>query len=469
MSKKSTGKPGIFTRRATVRPTNRYFTGLSSVSLIRPAQISSVEAVEAPPQKGTASRWHAPDLPQSILRPGLRFAQNLLLQLPTGFGRKLSMSLAVASVGFAAPVGAQTNEGAPLSGVELTAPVGEELQRVGVGLEQALGAVQLDPQTLRDGASSAVISVRLDEPLAIGPMQLEAGTQVRLQMSDYEARVSLSPGAKLQIGWLEPSTVSSFRLDFQTARVELRVDGFSSSDPFVGVLNVAATDLFKPYLPEAMRTEGYVPSKDADLQSNVQLLIDRVLGRSSAPTGAPEEFLATSELELDSSFTIRENTRIPIADNDRSIWIKAGTRVSLSVDTQGPVNDPQLEQLQVRFSQPVGVSSESDAVFDRMDLNSLTIRPGGQIYLNYKLGPEQVIDDTRTLLALLVLLAEPSAADRISIAPSRMDGLREDVQGIVDQELEPMLNALIAKLEPEVPALSLHRFFAIEEAQQRPD
>ncbi len=445
---------------------NRYFPGLSSVSLIRPAQTSSVQDVETPAQKPTSTLWRKPDLPLSILRPGLRITRNLLLQLPTEFGRKLSMSLAVASVGFAAPAGAQTTDGAPLSGAELIAPVGDEVGLLGVGLGQALGAIQLDAETLRSGLSRADVTFRLDEPLTLGPLQVEAGTRVRLQTSDYGVQLSLSPGAKLQLGWLEPPDISRFQFDFQTARVGLRVDGHSSSDPYVGVLDVAATDLFKPYLPEAMQTPGYVPSEDPELQSNLQLLIDRVFGRSSAPTGATETALQTSEYELESSFTIHENHQIPIEDNERSLWIKAGTRVGITVDTQGPLNDPQLEELQIRFSQPVGVSSESDAVFDRMDLNRITIRSGGQIALSYKLGPEQVIDDTRTLLALLVLLAEPSAADRIAIAPSRMDGLREDVQAIVDEELEPMLSALIAKLEPQFPALSLHRFFGLEPKAQ---
>ena len=417
----------------------------------------------APVQDKTPWRAPTPQPGPRRFKASVHRAKALSQRLWEGAGRSAGVGLTVLTFSMGAQAVAQPLLGAPLSGDPmLETPVGAELEAVSEGLALALAAVHIDGAELRQGHGRAELSAELDAPLELGGMSLQAGTRVNFQFSDHGANLNFHPGAQLQIGWLESQTVRSLRLDFQSGRVEPRVEGMTSVDPYVGMLGVGATALLSPYLPEAMRTPGYLPSQDPDLQQNLQLLVDRMLGRGT-PANAPElPGLELSALGLDTSFTIVEDKQIPIPGNDRSLWVKAGTRVSIDLDTEGSAEAPELRALRLRFDEPVGVSSKEDAVFNRMDLHGITIHPGAQISLSYELGPEQVIDTTRTLLVLLALLAEPQAADRLPpIAPSRMDGLREDVQTMIDQELEPQLIQLIGQLDPQIPQVSLQRFFGL--------
>ena len=350
-------------------------------------------------------------------------------------------------------------------------PVGDELMSATSALSEALESVNIESEQALDALGYVRVTARLDEAVSIGRLHIPEGTRLAFRISNWEMGISADPGMSWALDWWPDATINGLNLDFRTGEFTARAEGLGPDGVYIDATTSAAAEHLGPYLPEAMREPGYRPSADPQLQQNLQLLFDRLMGRSegASETTGLTQLQGVSAPTLNLSFTIDEAKQIPIPNSDRSIWVDPGTHVDVNISTDGPLDEPELRSLRVSFRQPVTVAGDPDAMMASLELRALTLRPGAELTLDYELGAEQTIDGVRGAIVLLALLAEPSAAHNLPpMERTRMEQTRARIQTQIDQRLEPRLIQVLEGLDQRVPGISVLDFFGIPHQGQTP-
>ncbi len=370
--------------------------------------------------------------------------------------------------------------GAPLTEL-VTAPVGNEMLALSEILTDAVQSAEGEGQPALAGLTRAEalrslgtvrLSVELDDGVQGDAFEIAPNTRLTLTLTNNQIRISAQPELNIPIDFWPDAQLRSLRYDFATASFSADASGFGPDGAYIDAINAAVNGHLKPMLPQVMREAGYQAYEDQQLDQTLQLLIDRLAQRTTAERPEASSLSSTSGVSdpaLSVSFVIPQAKQIPLPDSDRSLWVDAGTRVFVSLTTEGELGEASLSALRISFGTPVVVAEEADSAINRMDLRSITVRPDAQLTMEYDLAPEQLVDGAKGLFVLLALLSEPRlAAANPTIESTRLDGIREEIQTKVDEQLEPRLRALILSLSEQTSDSSLADFFGIQSPPSRP-
>lgn len=272
------------------------------------------------------------------------------------------------------------------------------------------------------------------------------GRRYDASLTRNELTIDASPAVKVPVDWLPDPSISTLTYDFQRAR-------FEADGAYANLLLDIARPRLRHRVPEAMRIQGYDPFLDPKLEANLERLI--------AELGASGSAANISTARVSFGVILPRDVRIPLGDSGEVAVLKQGTRAAITFTARGTLADPSLESLRIAFSPTTKVGRGLAAI----DIHAVTVRPGGQVELDYDLGPERVVDGLRALAMLTAIAAEPNLArteGETSFEPTRIDGFRAKVRETVDGQVEPALRDLIRAHEGDVPGFSLLGFFGIE-------
>jgi hypothetical protein len=361
------------------------------------------------------------------------------------------------------------NGGVPLDRVEVVQPRGTLVREVDSALTQVVR--QVLPDASRDSVLQQIehvrLGVRVDDgvtaPDGLG-LGLEAGARISVTLDRGGVTLRSSPGASWGVDWRPDPTIHSIRYDFSTASFQARASGLGPDGLYSDAVDDRLATDVQPLLPAAMRQAGYDPWKDPALGDNLQRLVDAFVQPGAASTVTPPKVSAP---EVSISYRVPAAKTIALPDGQGSALLEAGTLVDVSVATRGGLDGLRLGTLDVRFGQhPLRVvqGDDPESLLRRVEINGITLSPGGQITLDYELGAEQAVDGVRALGLLLAIAAEPGLAHRVgtsTLTPTRLEAFRGMVQGVVDGELEPQLLSLVKQNDRAVPGFSMVDFLGV--------
>lgn len=417
----------------------------------------------AEPSKGSGSRPAPPSARSGFLGAVLGSA-----------GRKALLVGAVAASVLGASLGSfhgpseAARVGAPVAPVE--APVarsGTEVLRLqdALGkLSAALAPLGISEEQLHAALVGVSASVeltdghlrRLDESVHI---EAKPGARLYASVNEYGVQLSLRPGLNRVVDWGLDSQIDGVSYRFSDGRFSADASGLGPDRMHAEGVAEAIAARFGPLLPAAMREPGYSPRNDPELAANFQQIFDMLRpggSKASTPT-------AFSSPRLSLVLRVPSALELPLAEGKYLAEVPKGTRIDIDLSLAGPVQDPKLEVLNLRFSEPVSISAGTErALMKRIDLRGVTVTPGAQISADYALGAEGVVDGLRALIVLTATIAEPRLAGGAThLEPTRLEGARKQVSELIDRELEPALESVIRALAPGVQGVSLERVFGV--------
>lgn len=450
-----------------------------------PATVSSLSAPKLEPAavQDTSELDLSPStsspLPKSPTSP-----PGFLTRLVGTAGRKALLTGAVAAAILGASLGPLSSPnqspqvGAPITQVETqVAPAGLEVFKLTQGLgkvSELLAPLGLSHEELRGSLISVSASIelpaghfrQLDDEVSI---EAPAGSRLYASVSDHGVSLSLSPGLSRVVDWGIDSRIERVSYRFGDGSFHAEASGIGPDRLHSDAVSKAVEGRLGPLLPPAMREPGYSPRDDANLDANFQTVFDILRPKKGAQAGEGTE-LASPRMAL--VLQVPQALEVPLSEGAYVARIAKGTRIDVSFMLEGSVADPKLSSLQVRFSDPVEISAGAErALLKRLDLNAVTIAPGGQITADYSLGAEGVVDGLRALVAVTATIAEPRlAASTANMRPTRLEGARKDVSELIDVHVEPALRSLIQSLDLGIGGLSLQKVFGVESPPaQAPD
>ncbi len=350
------------------------------------------------------------------------------------------------------------------------APEGDEVAK----FSEALGEIAqaFAPGLTREQALNqlryATVSIALDQGLTPGPdgtgLDAPPGTRLEVTLTRGGFTIRATPGVQWRADWAPDPSVSSIRYDFRSGSFSSDAEGIGPDSWYEGSINRLVDQHLRPRMPAAMQEPGYDPFSDPNLEDRLQQVVDLFTNTASEASRSG----SASAPRFSFGFTIPDDVTIPFAEGASEANIQAGTRVDVGARLEGSFSELRLGNLTVDFSEPVGITGagEADAILARMDLSRFRLEPGGQVSLEYRLGPEDAVDGVRAIGLLFAVLAEPRVAMRsdITFSSTQMEGLREDVQQRIDGELEPRLIQVIRDQDEAIPGLSLMRLFGTDPA-----
>ncbi len=332
---------------------------------------------------------------------------------------------------------------------------------------RALAPLGIDQLDVLRSMTSASISVDVDgdhllqEPGSSG-LEIRAGTRITARVSHTGFQVTANPGFPWRLQGAPDPDIEALSYDFATARFDVTASGWGPDAIYEYLATTQANEGLVSQLPSEMQRPGFDLWKDPQIERHLQTVID--LLRSADPgTGDQQVGRGLSSLSVSLSFAVPHRAIIPLPDSDYSAEVKEGTWIDLSASFSGPLDGSRLESITVRFSRPLEVSPgrAHDSMLRKMDVHSVTLSEGGQIDLDYELGPEQVFDGVRALVALFAMAAEHRPVD-LSFERTRMERLRARVQAQIDGEAEPKLAQLLRSHDSAIPGVSLVRLFGLD-------
>ncbi|MCS6760415.1 MAG: hypothetical protein MO852_16925, partial [Candidatus Devosia euplotis] len=368
------------------------------------------------------------------------------------------------------PGAANRNEGAPVEVVAAAqTPGGSQVENITGALRDLSRAIRpegLDTAEVMRALSSVSFETTLVDGLSPSGegLQADPGTRLFVTMNGGGFSIRAHPAMRYNVDWRPDPTINSVRFSFHTGQFTANAEGTGPDGYYVdGVTNNLNSRLAQR-LPAEMRSGDYNPWADPGLGDKIQSVIDLIVGHAGATKPSTTE--GDSNPAFGVSFSVHDAQQIPLGDGDATAFIEPGTRVDVRTRLNGNFSDPQLGSLNVRFSEPVGIvkGDDNDALFERMDLDAITLRPNGQVTMNYQLGPENAANGLQALVAILAVAAEPRLAysNDIQLRPARMERLRERVQERIDGQLEPRLVDMIRQYDDAVEGVSLSRFFGLD-------
>ncbi len=458
---------------------------ISRTPVERNQQNAPVEGVDQPQNAGSVEQSHT-DLSEKVQSgkrhlPKAKESRSFFSFVPRLVGRTgIGIAVAGAILGtcLGTPEGRTPQNSVPLDSVRIEAPVGDHVLR---GTRALDGVIQLiapdgiDRRQALDAVGHISFSVQVTRGQLLtsdggsSGLEIPAGTRISAYLSRHGLTFSASPHLTWRSAWAPDANIQRLTYDFSSARFTADASGFGPDFLYRNAVEENANSELTLRLPPAMRQPGYNPFADPELETNVQRMIDLLTSTSDPDTGAARErdFAQVSAPSVSFDFTLPEERRIQLPGAEQSAWIEAGTRIDISMSTNGPIDAPQLSSLRVSFSEPVivGKGEEKPDGFGHMDLHAFNLAANGQITLEYELGPEQAIDGVRGLFLLLAIASDARVAAQAntgSFERTRMERLRGQIQEQIDSGIEPQFADLVRRNDDLLPGLSLREFFGIQ-------
>lgn len=396
-------------------------------------------------------------------------------QGPWMFGLKVGASLAATAVVLGTMLGTPEGRTPVLPRTAVEAPV-EPSPELRQGVKIVRDAMRLiAPDTLtRDSAMNNLghisLSVRTGREAILAHedgtgLNIPGGTRISVGLSRHALSISTDPGVTWGVDWRPDPTIENLTFNFNNGSFTAHASGLGPDEWYRdAVVELANRDL-RPLLPAAMRTPGYNPYADPQLEQNLEQLIANFTRTTDPVTKAPRppDYSRLTAPEVNFSFRIPTERQVDLGDGTNA-WIAAGTRVDVRLATEGSLTEAQLGHLQIHFDKPVEIGRGDDrpGLLSRMELNTIHLMPNGQLRLDYDLGAEDAVDGFRALLLLTLVAAEPRAGLRdVNLERTRMESIRAEVERVVDQNLEPRLLEQLRIHDQAIGGLSLLRFFGV--------
>jgi hypothetical protein len=417
-----------------------------------------VPAIPIPkPDADVATPILAPIESPTVPRPKQKSAFRMHSGGPSLFGRIAVGTVAVVGVMLGSILGdpsAMTGRRTTETRIEQSATQGEAsfVTDVVRRATEVLGPLGLDRDQVLRAMSDASVTVQMD------------GTRFRAWIHRGGVTLTAQPSLRWDVDWVPHAHISELAYDFTRGSFRAEATGVGPDAAYNWFIGKQANERLRARLPAPMQQPGYDLWADPNIERHLQSLFDLV--RTSRPdhTRATRPIVeGMSDPEVSLSFVLPETRTIPLPNGEFTARLEKGTRIEVAAQFDGAVNDPTLHSIRIHFDRELEIAKGDGverSLFRKIDVRSATIRPGGQIELDYELGAEQVIDGVKGVFLLFVLMSEPRA-HLPAIERTRMESARRDVQHKIDSELEPKLIDVIRENDRAIPGLSLSRIFGV--------
>jgi len=327
------------------------------------------------------------------------------------------------------------------------------------------------PEEIQDSIDYAGISATSVRGRSLGSfngvdVSMAAGTRMRASVGHGSLSIGADPGLHASIPWAPDATINSLRYNFHSGTFTASAEGLGPDGLYSKAVAYVANKYFKPKLPAAMRRPGYSPGSDPQALETFKSLggIFDIDPSSAVPGGeadGPAEFVDPSA-EL--GFHLDSAIKMPIAGGEAEMEIPAGARFGLNASLKGDARQPTVKSVSLRaHGSPISIR-KTEGIFaslQGLDLNGITILPGGKLSLDYDLIVERMADGAVALFGLFAALAGDPSALNGSFPRTKMEGLRKTVDDKIAADVQPQLIALLQQYDKAIPGISLTQAFGL--------
>ena len=344
----------------------------------------------------------------------------------------------------ARPVVVATGVAAPVA----VAPVGAlTMDEIGRSVESAsIGGIVAETRTLDSGSYGSVRAL--------------AGTEVAVGIHGSTIEVTASPGFVLDLEWGPNVEIQTIRYDVDRGEFEVDATGPGPDFIYRAIATYVANHNFRDLLPADMQRSDYNPRQDPDVQAGVERMVFSLLTGEPGPGGIRiQNPSARATLRLD------REIRVDLPD-DMSLIVPRGARFQLNAAFEGPVEAPVMREVSVRSTEGITIRKNTGtfASLIGLEIHSATLRPGGQLSMDYQLLPERALNDGVSLFRLLVAGASVASGDGRGLdalsapAPNvRLESARRQVEGMIDTQVEPAIARVIREHAGAIAGVDLVR------------
>ena len=304
-------------------------------------------------------------------------------------------------------------------------------------------------------------------------LAMRAGTRLNATASRRGVSISAEPGLDVIIPWLPDAVVRRLRYDFATGAFSASAEGLGPDGLYSKAVAWIADSYFKAKLPAKMRAAGYNPNTDPDVLGTFKSL-GSVFGIDPAQAvpgaggggGGGEDDPASDLVDPSASlgFHLAKAITIPIAGGEAEVVIPAAARFDLAASLKGRANKPSVGSLTLRsLGKPIELRKITGfaASLQGIDINAITVLPGGRVQLDYELVLEQMANGAVALVGLFALLAgDPRLASQ-PMPRTRFEELRKTVDAKIAAEVQPRLADLLREYDKALPGISLVEAFGL--------
>jgi hypothetical protein len=293
-----------------------------------------------------------------------------------------------------------------------------------------------------------------------------ADTHVKLNVTATYFSAGFTPGLIITSGtWPHPDMeLTSVSFNFTTG-----LFGWQATGPnyawWLGhakdKLTAGLAGLFGA-MPPPMRTPGYNPFSDANIQGNLATFFSSLSSSSAPANSAPAGTPNASGLATSATFTLRGEIR---QDSGRmALIVPSGTEVTVRVNLSGgvPKNLKEIRvssvDLELRGSGGGGSNVAfrlGDADFPLIFISSATFSSGGHLNFSYSLVSEVGETFWRMLLAATAVASGQGDKVGENATASKDPALRAVVDNLIHSDVEPLLRHLIVANRHAIPGIDL--------------
>lgn len=292
------------------------------------------------------------------------------------------------------------------------------------------------------------------------------GTRMHASVGHGSLSVRADPGLQAAVPWCPDAVVNSLRYNFHTASFTADAEGLGPDALYSKAVAWVANKHFKPKLPGKMQRAGYDPGADPQALETFKSLgglfdIDPAAAAPGAQADGPADMIDPAA-EL--GFHLDKEVKMPIGGGEAEMAIPAGARFHLSASFKGDARKPKVERISLSTSGKAITLRKTEGMFaslQGLDLNGLTILPGGQLKLDYDLVVEQMAVGAVALFRLFAAAAGDLRGLNQPLPQAKMEGLRKMVDDKVAADVQPQLVALLKQYDKAIPGVSLSEAFGL--------
>ncbi len=362
-------------------------------------------------------------------------------------------------------VQAMAREGTPISGVETGVVQRQQAAESDDSGEPATAEERVDSAVGAETTGHSVgVNAELTENQVLDDneertIRTREATSVRATAHDDGVRIRFDPGLVMQPKvpfWPDPDvTVTQVHWSFEDQR--LSVDWSAAravawmSDPGAQIAN-ALSSAIRNNVPSRMREPGYDPFSDPKLPDDLSRVVRNL-------TASPPD---TTSASFEASLMLAEEVRRPVGGHD--LVVPSGTVTNASVNLAGGLpespSETRVSSIELAFGGGATEGAELTISVAGEDLPVLyldgaTVHRGGAVTADYLLASE-VTEAGFHAMRALASKTLPGKLDAARDARIERDPeLREKVNRMIDENLEPMVRELVLQHQDSIPNVDL--------------
>jgi hypothetical protein len=315
------------------------------------------------------------------------------------------------------------------------------------------------------GLRGKVVETRTLDQRFYGSVRIEANTDVSLHLEGSTLIMSASPGLVLDLRFGPEVRIGVIRYDLGTCTFDVDAQGPGIDALYGGIANWVANNYLRELLPTELRQRGYEPRNDSAAEKGVAGLIAGLLTGKPGPAG-----ILIRDIGGSAALRLPRDVGVDVGD-DMRLEIPKGAQFTLDASFEGPPDSPVLRDITLRDLDRRGVTiRKRDGTFAPIEgivVRSVSLRPNGQVLVDYDPIPEQLVNGGASLFRLMIAATGLASGDARGLSAldhvpnHRLDGLRATIDAQIREAAVPKLLGFIRGHDTAIDGVSLERLLAV--------